>query len=167
MAEKPLIVEGELYYAKVNEAVPDWTAKQGIEQGQPGQGKYLWELNLAVTEEVCQQFKDIGVNVGLKEAGGRPYTTLPVINISKWATDINGNPNKAPIVWDMDKKNYFDPNKDDDEEYIPNGSMARVQWHPHTYSKGKYTRAMLDAVQVTKLVEASSIPEITEEEVGF
>ena len=167
MAEKPLIVEGELYYAKVNEAVPDWTEKQGIEQGQPGQGKYLWELNLAVTEEVFQQFKDIGVNVGLKEAGGRPYTTLPVINISKWATDFNGNPNKAPIVWDMDKNNYFDPNKDDDEEYIPNGSMARVQWHPHTYSKGKYTRAMLDAVQVTKLVEASSIPEITEEEVGF
>ena len=162
MAEKPLIVEGELYYAKVNEAVPDWTEKQ-----EPGKGKYLWELNLAVTEEVFQQFKDIGVNVGLKEAGGRPYTTLPVINISKWATDFNGNPNKAPIVWDMDKKNYFDPNKDDDEEYIPNGSMARVQWHPHTYSKGKYTRAMLDAVQVTKLVEASSIPEITEEEVGF
>ena len=162
MAEKPLIVEGELYYAKVNEAVPDWTEKQ-----EPGKGKYLWELNLAVTEEVFQQFKDIGVNVGMKEAGGRPYTTLPVVNISKWATDFNGNPNKAPIVWDMDKKNYFDPNKDDDEEYIPNGSMARVQWHPGTYSKGKYTRAMLDAVQVTKLVEASSIPEITEEEVGF
>ena len=116
MAEKPLIVEGELYYAKVNEAVPDWTEKQGIEQGQPGQGKYLWELNLAVTEEVFQQFKDIGVNVGLKEAGGRPYTTLPVINISKWATDFNGNPNKAPIVWDMDKKDYFAPDKGDDEE---------------------------------------------------
>ena len=162
MAEKPLIVEGELYYAKVNEAVPDWTEKQ-----EPGKGKYLWELNLAVTEEVFQQFKDIGVNVGMKEAGGRPYTTLPVVNISKWATDFNGNPNKAPIVWDMDKKNYFDPNKGDDEEYIPNGSLARVQWHPGTYSKGKYTRAMLDAVQVTKLVEASSIPEITEEEVGF
>ena len=162
MAEKPLIVEGELYYAKVNEAVPDWTEKQ-----EPGKGKYLWELNLAVTEEVFQQFKDIGVNVGMKEAGGRPYTTLLVVNISKWATDFNGNPNKAPIVWDMDKKNYFDPNKGDDEEYIPNGSLARVQWHPGTYSKGKYTRAMLDAVQVTKLVEASSIPEITEEEVGF
>jgi len=162
MAEKPLIVEGELYYAKVNEAVPDWTEKQ-----EPGKGKYLWELNLAVTEEVFQQFKDIGVNVGLKEAGGRPYTTLPVVNISKWATDFNGNPNKAPIVWDMDKKDYFDPDKGDDEEYIPNGSLARVQWHPGTYSKGKYTRAMLDAVQVTKLVEASSIPEITEEEVGF
>lgn len=162
MAEKPLIVEGELYYAKVNEAVPDWTEKQ-----EPGKGKYLWELNLAVTEEVFQQFKDIGVNVGMKEAGGRPYTTLPVVNISKWATDFNGNPNKAPIVWDMDKKDYFDPDKGDDEEYIPNGSLARVQWHPGTYSKGKYTRAMLDAVQVTKLVEASSIPEITEEEVGF
>ena len=162
MAEKPLIVEGELYYAKVNEAVPDWTEKQ-----EPGKGKYLWELNLAVTEEVFQQFKDIGVNVGMKEAGGRPYTTLPVVTITKWATDYNGNPNKAPIVWDMNKKNYFDPDKGDDEEYIPNGSLARVQWHPHTYSKGKYTRAMLDAVQVTKLVEASSIPEITEEEVGF
>ena len=162
MAEKPLIVEGELYYAKVNEAVPDWTEKQ-----EPGKGKYLWELNLAVTEEVFQQFKDIGVNVGLKEAGGRTYTTLPVINISKWATDFNGNPNKAPILWDMDKKDYFDPDKGDYEEFIPNGSLARVQWHPGTYSKGKYTRAMLDAVQVTKLVEASSIPEITEEEVGF
>ena len=162
-----IIVEGELYYAKINEAVPDLKEKQGAEKGQPGLGKYQWELNLAVSEEVFQQFKDAGVNVGMKEAGGRPYTTKPVVTISKWATDYNGNPNKAPIVWDIDKKPYFDPDKAEGEEYIPNGSMAKVQWHPLTYSKGKYTRAMLAAVQVTKLAETSTASEITEDEVGF
>ena len=167
MANKPLIVEGELYYAKVNEAVPDLKEKQGAEQGQPGLGKYQWELNLAVSEEVFQQFKDAGINVGMKKAGERTYTAKPVVTITKWATDYNGNPNKAPYVWDIDKKDYFDPDKTEEEEYIPNGSLARVQWHPHTYTKGKFTRAMLDAVQIMQLAQTSTAPDITEDEVGF
>ena len=155
MSDKPNVVKGESYYAKVYDAVPDYNEKQS-----PGTGKYQWEINVAVEPEVYEQFKAAGFNAGMRlDKGGKmDYTNKPVITFLKWAADYNGNPNEAPIVMDKDKESFA--------ERIENGSKVKVQWEAYSYGKGRHKRPMLLAVQVLELVEQAK-GDITPDEVAF
>ena len=46
------VIEGESWYAKVFDAVPDYNESQA-----PGTGRYQWEINVAVEQEVYDAFK--------------------------------------------------------------------------------------------------------------
>ena len=158
-----LKLEGLAYYAKVQEPAPDFNESQN-----PGTGKYQWEINIALEDADVDMLKDHGVNVGLKQAGGKSYTDKAVVLIKKWATDYNGNENTPPFVVDADKEEFFDPAKEN--EYIPNGSKVAVFWHPLTYGKRRYTTAYLDGVQVLEMATTSSQetnPTINMDEVPF
>ena len=155
MSNPSNVIQGESYFAKVYEAVPDYNEKQS-----PGTGKYQWEINLAVEPEVYEQFKAAGFNAGMRlDKGGKmEYTNKPVITFLKWAVDYNGNENKAPIVVDKDKEPFA--------ERIENGSTVKVQWEAYSYGKGRHKRPMLLAVQVLDIVEQAK-GEITADEVAF
>ena len=155
MSDSSKVVEGESYFAKVYDAVPDYNEKQS-----PGTGKYQWEINVAVEPEVYEQFKAAGFNAGMRlDKGGKmDYTNKPVITFLKWAADYNGNPNEAPIVMDKDKESFA--------ERIENGSKVKVQWEAYSYGKGRHKRPMLLAVQVLELVEQAK-GDITPDEVAF
>ena len=105
MSDLSNVIQGESYFAKVYEAVPDYNEKQS-----PGTGKYQWEINLAVEPEEYEKFKAAGFNAGMRlDKGGKmEYTNKPVITFLKWAVDYNGNENKAPIVVDKDKEPSVD-----------------------------------------------------------
>ncbi len=155
MSDLSNVIEGESYFAKVYEAVADYNEKQ-----KEGSGKYQWEINVAVDQEVYDAFKEAGFNAGmrLEKQGMMAYSNKPVITFLKWATDYNGNLNKAPIVMDTDKATF--------EGRIENGSKVKVQWEPYAYGKGRYKRPMLLAVQVVELVEQAK-GEISDDEVAF
>ena len=155
MSDLSKVVEGESYFAKDYDAVPDYNEKQS-----PGTGKYQWEINVAVEPEVYEQFKAAGFNAGMRlDKGGKmDYTNKPVITFLKWAADYNGNPNEAPIVMDKDKESFA--------ERIENGSKVKVQWEAYSYGKGRHKRPMLLAVQVLELVEQAK-GDITPDEVAF
>ena len=155
MSDLSIVVEGDSYFAKVFDAVPDYNEKQS-----PGTGKYQWEINVAVEPEVYEQFKAAGFNAGMRlDKGGKmDYTNKPVITFLKWAADYNGNPNEAPIVMDKDKESFA--------ERIENGSKVKVQWEAYSYGKGRHKRPMLLAVQVLELVEQAK-GDITPDEVAF
>ena len=158
MAKLLNIIEGGSYFAKVYEAVPDYNEKQAIERGEPGSGKYQWEINLAVDKEIFEAFENEGFNAGMKEAGRASYTDKPVITFIKWASDYKGNPNTNPPVMDLNK------NPLSIEDRIENGSIVRVQWKAYEYGKNtRYKRPMLVAVQVVELNE----PTVSEDEVDF
>ena len=149
MTNVPKLISGESYFAKVYDAVADFNEKQT-----PGTGKYQWEINLAVDEDIFQALKDAGANCGLKEAGTQKYTDKPVITFLKWATDFKGNDNIPPTVVDIDK------NPLTSEDRIENGSQVRVQWNLYEYGNTtRYKRPMLIAVQVVKMSEHMTAPE--------
>ena len=156
MSDKPNVVKGESYYAKVYDAVPDYNEKQS-----PGTGKYQWEINVAVEPEVYEEFKAAGFNAGMRlnKGGKMEYSNKPVITFLKWATDYKGNENSPPIVMDKDKNDF--------DERIENGSIVNVQWKPYKYGASKqHVRPMLVAVQVLELAEQAG-GDITPEEVAF
>ena len=55
MSDLSNVIEGESYFAKVYEAVADYNEKQ-----KEGSGKYQWEINVAVDQEVYDAFKEAG-----------------------------------------------------------------------------------------------------------
>jgi hypothetical protein len=137
----PEIIEGIAFYAHVDTPVADFN-----ESKVPGSGKFGWEVNVAVSDEVFQQFQRAGFNAGLHEAGSRKYTPDPVITFYKWASNFNGTPNMAPIVVDTEKKRV--------DYKIGNGSRVAIQWTPLTYGKVKrIKRPSMNAVQILDLVE--------------
>lgn len=151
----PQIVEGISYYAHVGKPVADYAEKQ-----QAGTGKYGWEINLAVSDEVFEKFQRAGFNVGMRPAGSNKYTEDNVITFYKYKLAYSGSENPAPIVVDTEKNPFTD--------MIGNGSKVAVQWSPMTYAKGKYKRPIVNAVQVIDLVEAGeAATPFTEEEVAF
>ena len=156
MSDLSNVIQGESYFAKVYEAVPDYNEKQS-----PGTGKYQWEITVAGEPEVYEQFKAAGFNAGvrLNKGGMMDYSDKPVITFIKWATDKKGNENEPPLVMDKDKKEF--------EERIENGSKVRIQWEPYKYGEnGRHLRPMLLAVQVLELFE-QSMGNITADEVAF
>ena len=156
MSNPSNVIQGESYFAKVYEAVPDYNEKQS-----PGTGKYQWEINVAVEPEVYEQFKAAGFNAGvrLNKGGMMDYSVKPVITFLKWATDNKGNENSPPIVIDKDKNDF--------DERIENGSIVNVQWKLYKYGASKqHVRPMLVAVQVLELSEQAG-GDITPEEVAF
>ena len=151
----PQIVEGMSYFAHLQKPVPDYTEKQN-----PGAGKYGWEINLAVSDDVFKAFKEAGYNVGMKQAGQSKYTPDPVITFYRYHLDYNQRENSSPIVVDTEKEPFGD--------MIGNGSRVAVQWSPMVYGKGKFKRPILQAVQVLDLIEIGSYPDSTKEvEVAF
>ena len=156
MSNPSNVIQGESYFAKVYEAVPDYNEKQS-----PGTGKYQWEINVAVEPEVYEQFKAAGFNAGMRlnKGGMMEYSNKPVITFLKWATDYKGNENSPPIVMDKDKNDF--------DERIENGSIVNVQWKLYKYGASKqHERPMLVAVQVLELSEQAG-GDITPEEVAF
>ena len=156
MSDKPNVVKGESYYAKVYDAVPDYNEKKS-----PGTGKYQWEINVAVEPEVYEEFKAAGFNAGMRlnKGGKMEYSNKPVITFLKWATDYKGNENSPPIVMDKDKNDF--------DGRIENGSIVNVQWKPYKYGSNKqHVRPMLVAVQVLELAEQAG-GDITADEVAF
>ena len=83
MAKLSNIIEGGSYFAKVYEAVPDYNEKQSIERGEPGSGKYQWEINLAVDKEIFE---------------GNPNTNPPVMDLNKNPLSIEDRIENGSIV---------------------------------------------------------------------
>ena len=79
----PQIIEGISYYAHVGKPVADYAEKTN-----PGTGKFGWELNLAVSDEVFEKFQRAGFNVGLRAAGRNKYTEDNVITFYKYLTQV-------------------------------------------------------------------------------
>mgnify|MGYP000019447172 FL=1 len=151
----PQIIEGVSYYAHLGKPVADYAEKQ-----QAGSGKFGWEINLAVSDEVFEKFQRAGFNVGLRPAGKNNYTEDNVITFYKYHLNYNGTENSAPIVVDVEKNRF--------EDMIGNGSRVAVQWSAMPYAKGKYKRPIVNAVQVLSLVETGgAATPFTEEEVAF
>ena len=138
----PEVLEGQSYYAHVDIPVPDLNEKQN-----PGAGKYGWEINLTVSDEVYKQFKAAGFNVGLKAAGEKSYTEDCVMTFYRWRESTDGTPNKAPVVIGPEGKPWGD--------MIPNGSTVKVQWSKRRYAAGRYLRGIVEAVQVVEIAEVS------------
>lgn len=137
----PEVIEGVAYYAHVDAPVADYNESQ-----MPGTGKFGWEVNVAVSDEVFLKFKQAGFNAGLHEAGSRKYTPNPVITFYKWASNYNGTENTAPIVVDTNKQRV--------DYKIGNGSRVAVQWATLNYGKiKKIKRPSIHALQVLELVE--------------
>tara|TARA_R110000796_G_scaffold67324_1_gene154335 strand:+ start:209 stop:688 length:480 start_codon:yes stop_codon:yes gene_type:complete len=152
----PEIIEGIAYYAHVDTPVADYN-----ESMNPGTGKFGWEVNVAVSDEVFLQFKQAGFNAGLHEAGSRKYTPDPVITFYKWASNFNGTANMAPIVVDTDKQRV--------DYKIGNGSRIAIQWAALSYGKvKKIKRPSMNAVQILDLVEqGESQQTFTEDRMAF
>jgi|TARA_R100001530_G_C4296707_1_gene149419 hypothetical protein len=152
----PHIVEGVAYYAHLGRPVPDYSEKQ-----EPGSGKYGWEINLAVSDDTFAQFKEAGINVGMRPPGNSKYTPDPVITFYRYHKNYDGGENEPPKVVDLEKEPFTD--------MIGNGSKVAVQWGALEYSNKKFKRAIIEAVQVKELVEVGSgySSESIEGEVAF
>jgi len=134
----PQVLTGEAYYPHVKVPVPNYQ--------QTANG---YEINLAVSDEVFQQFKDAGFNVGLKEAGRAKYTEDPVVHFYQWEINGKGEKNAVPKLVDSDKNEI--------DVQIGNGSKVAIQWRAAVYGPNKqYKRAILEAVQVLELQEYGS-----------
>ena len=99
----PQIIEGVSYYAHLGKPVADYAEKQ-----QAGSGKFGWEINLAVSDEIFEKFQRAGFNVGLRPAGKNNYTEDNVITFYKYQLNFNGTENSAPIVVDVEKNRFED-----------------------------------------------------------
>ena len=131
----PQVLTGEAFYPHVKVPVPNYT---GDRNG--------YEINLAVSDEVYQQFKDAGFNVGLKDAGRSKYTEDPVVHFYQWEVNGKGEKNPAPKLVDVDKNEI--------DVQIGNGSKVAVQWRAAVYGPNKqYNRAILENVQILELQE--------------
>jgi|TARA_R110000796_G_C14222352_1_gene394774 hypothetical protein len=131
----PQVLTGEAFYPHVKVPVPNYT---GDRNG--------YEINLAVSDEVYQQFKDAGFNVGLKDAGRSKYTEDPVVHFYQWEVNGKGEKNPAPKLVDVDKNEI--------DVQIGNGSKVAVQWRAAVYGPNKqYKRAILENVQILELQE--------------
>jgi len=134
----PQVLTGEAYYPHVKVPVPNYQ--------QTANG---YEINLAVSDEVFQQFKDAGFNVGLKEAGRAKYTEDPVVHFYQWEINGKGEKNAVPKLVDSEKNEI--------DVQIGNGSKVAIQWRAAVYGPNKqYKRAILEAVQVLELQEYGS-----------
>ncbi len=134
----PQVLTGEAYYPHVKVPVPNYQ--------QTANG---YEINLAVSDEVFQQFKDAGFNVGLKEAGRSKYTEDPVVHFYQWEVNGKGEKNAVPKLVDSEKNEI--------DVQIGNGSKVAIQWRAAVYGPNKqYKRAILEAVQVLELQEYGS-----------
>ena len=132
----PQVLEGLAYYPHVKVPVPNYQ--------QTANG---YEINLAVSDELFQKFKDAGFNVGLKEAGRAKYTEDPVILFYLWEKNSKGAPNDPPMLINTDMEEI--------DVQVGNGSKVNVQWRSSgAYGPSKqYKRAILEVVQVVDLVE--------------
>lgn len=131
----PQVLTGEAFYPHVKVPVPNYT---GDRNG--------YEINLAVSDEVYQQFKDAGFNVGLKDAGRSKYTEDPVVHFYQWEVNGKGEKNPVPKLVDVDKNEI--------DVQIGNGSKVAVQWRAALYGPNKqYKRAILENVQILELQE--------------
>ena len=88
----PQVLTGEAFYPHVKVPVPNFT---GDRNG--------YEINLAVSDEVYQQFVSAGFNVGIKAAGRSKYTEDPVIHFYQWEVNGKGVKNPVPKLVDSEK----------------------------------------------------------------
>ena len=132
----PKVIPGVAYYSSIKVAKPDFNGD-----------KYGYEINLAVSDEIFQAFKDAGFNAGLYDAGSRKYTEDPVILFYLWEKNSKGTPNDPPMLINTDME--------DIDVQVGNGSKVNVQWRSSgAYGPSKqYKRAVLEVVQVVDLVE--------------
>jgi len=131
----PQIIEGTAFWTSVRVPKPDFNGE-----------KNLYVVNLAVSDEIYQQFHDAGYNAGLKPAGRANYTEDPVITFQQWELGKGGRPNRKPRLVDKDLN--------DIDVLVGNGSRVAVQWRHSEYGEGgKFRRPILENVQVLDLVE--------------
>ena len=154
------VIEGESWYAKVFDAVPDYNESQS-----PGTGRYQWEINVAVEQEVYDAFKEAGFNAGMRlNTGGHVKNDYsqgkPVITFMRYALLKDGSNNSAPIVVDSEQQPFTDR--------IENRSKIKVQWSEATYGKTtKYKRPILEVGKIVQLAKSSDSNEITIDEALF
>ena len=131
----PQVVSGVAYYPHIKVPTPNY--------GKTANG---YEINLDVSDDVFQMFKDAGFNVGLYEAGRRKYTEDPVVHFYQWEKNGKGENNPSPRLVDTEMN--------DIDVQVGNGSKVAVQWRVANYGPNKqYKRAVLEAVQVIELQE--------------
>ncbi len=141
----PQVVTGIAYYPHITVPVPNY--------GKTANG---YEINLAVSDEVFQQFKDANFNVGLFESGRRKYTEDPVVHFYQWEKNAKtGKQNDRPKLVDSDMVEITEGHPLYDVK-IGNGSKVAVQWRAANYGpERQYKRAVLEAVQILELEEYS------------
>ena len=131
----PHVLTGDAIYPHVKVPDPNFS---GDRNG--------YEINLAVSDEVYDQFVSAGFNVGIKAAGRSKYTEDPVIHFYQWEVNGKGEKNPPPKLVDLEKNEI--------DVQSGNGSKVAVQWRAAVYGPNKqYKRAILENVQIIELIE--------------
>ena len=132
----PNIIEGQVYFPHL--VVPNLDYNKV---------KSWYELQLAVSDDVFEMFKEAGFSEAfLYEAGKKNFTPDPVIKFATWAHNNDGTQITPPIVVDKDKQ--------PSAASIGNGSTIAVQWARKEYGQmTKIIRPQLQAVQILNLIE--------------
>ena len=136
----PEIVEGVAYYSSVTIAKPDFNKVKNI-----------YVVNLAVSDEIFQQFSDASYNTGLKPAGTASFTEDPVVTFQQWE-----NSKYKPRLVDTDNNNI--------DVAIGNGSRLAVQWKHSEYGEPPrvFRRPILVNAQLIELVPYGEMSESSE-----
>lgn len=132
----PNIIEGQVYFPHL--VVPNLDYNKV---------KSWYELQLAVSDDVFEMFKEAGFSESfLYPAGKKNFTPDPVIKFATWAHNNDGSQIAPPIVVDKDKN--------PSTASIGNGSTIAVQWARKEYGQmTKIIRPQLQAVQILNLIE--------------
>jgi hypothetical protein len=136
----PNIIEGQVYFPHL--VVPNLDYNKV---------KSWYELQLAVSDDVFEMFKEAGFSEAfLYEAGKKNFTPDPVIKFATWAHNNDGSTIAPPIVVDKDKQ--------PSDASIGNGSTIAVQWTRKEYGQmTKIIRPQLQAVQILNLIDRGEV----------
>ena len=136
----PNIIEGQVYFPHL--VVPNLDYNKV---------KSWYELQLAVSDDVFEMFKEAGFSESfLYPAGKKNFTPDPVIKFATWAHNNDGTQITPPIVVDKDKQ--------PSAASIGNGSTIAVQWARKEYGQmTKIIRPQLQAVQILNLIERGEV----------
>lgn len=147
----PQVITGLAYYPHIKVPTPNY---QKTANG--------YEINLAVSDDIFQKFKDAGFNTGIFEAGRRTYTEDAVVHFYQWEMNKKtGKPNEKPTLVDSDMAEINEKHPLNDVK-IGNGSKVAVQWRAANYGPNKeYKRPILEAVQILELEEYSPSGSVT------
>ena len=161
----PNIVTGQAYWPHL--AIPNWNMNKT---------STFYEVNLAVSDDIFQMFKDAGFSsFFLNEAGTKNFTPDPVIKFATFATNQDGTVIDPPPFSNKDGEPMYktrrgivnspDESTERDSNGQPiratakdfrigNGSTLGIEFERYEYGKvNKVVRPKLKAVRVVNLIE--------------
>ena len=125
------IIEGTAYWASLTRA---------NEKFEP-----MWRVDLAVSDEVAEDFKSQGISVGQTVIDEQ--TINNIVRFKRKVSKANGDKNTQPTLVDAGKQPL--------DKIVGNGSKVKVMYRPYEWNfKGKKGTGLdLQAVQVMDLIE--------------